>query len=96
MNLPYDHLNFGLDLDLDIEAQEITKANGTERLYKLMVAKRFKHNIWNYYIKRNKWFVTLAIFIFVINFKYGFCKNYYLQWFYVTLSKFLIKRHELN
>ena len=38
MNLPYNQLNFGLDLDFDIEAQEETKANGTERLYKLNVA----------------------------------------------------------
>ena len=35
MNLPYGQHNFGLDLDLDIEAQEETKANGTERQYKL-------------------------------------------------------------
>ena len=41
MNLPYGQINFGLDLDLDIEAQEETKAKGTERLYKLKVAIRF-------------------------------------------------------
>ena len=41
MNLPYSQLNFGLDLDLDIETQEETKANGSERQYKLKVAKRF-------------------------------------------------------
>ena len=30
MNLPDNHLNFGLDLNLDIEALEKTKANGTK------------------------------------------------------------------
>ena len=39
MNVPYGQLNFGLNLDLDIEAQEETKANSIERLYKLKVAK---------------------------------------------------------
>ena len=39
MDLPYSQLNFGLKLDLDIEAQEETKSNGHERLYKLRVAK---------------------------------------------------------
>ena len=39
MNLPYGQLYFGLDIDLDIETQEETKANGFERLYKLKVRK---------------------------------------------------------
>ena len=44
MNLTY------LDLNLNIKAHEETKANGTERLYKLKVAKRFEHRIFEIFI----------------------------------------------
>ena len=50
MNLLYGQLNFGLDFDLDIEAQEETKANGTERLYKLKVAEKFVHIILKIFV----------------------------------------------
>ena len=50
MNLPYGQLNFGLDLDLDIKAQEWSKANGTKILYILKVAKRFEHIIFGIFI----------------------------------------------
>ena len=49
--------------------------------------------MWNVYIKKSKWFFTLAIFIFVINLTNIFCKTHYLQWFKLTLSSFLIKMH---
>ena len=39
MNSYYGQLNFGLDIDLDIKAQEKTKSNGTERLHKFKVKK---------------------------------------------------------
>ena len=84
MNLPYGQLNFGLELDLDIDSQEETKANGIDRRYKLKVAKRFEHNVCNFYIRSSEWFITLAILIFVINLTNVFCKNYYLKWFYLT------------
>ena len=79
MNLSYGLLNFGLDFELDIETQEETKANGSERLYELKVAKRFVHNISNFYFSSNDWFIILAICIFVFNFKNVFCDNYYLK-----------------
>ena len=90
----YGQLNICLNLDLDIEAQEETKANGIARLYKLKVAKRFEHIMFcNFYIRSSEWFITLAILIFVINLKNVFCKNYYLKWFYLTLNRSLIKTH---
>ena len=45
MDQLYGQLNLGLNLDLDIEAQEKTQAHGTDTLYKLMVAKLFEHII---------------------------------------------------
>ena len=39
----YGQLNLGLNLDLDIEAQEETKVPGSDKLYKLKVAKQFEH-----------------------------------------------------
>ena len=37
MDSIYGQLNFGLNLDLDIETQEKTKAHSTDKLYKLKV-----------------------------------------------------------
>ena len=50
MDSLYGQLNFGLDLDLDIEAHEETKAHGTNKLYKLKVAKRFEHIMFAIFI----------------------------------------------
>ena len=50
MNLPFGKLNFGLDLDLDIETQEKTIANDSKWLYKLKFAKRFEHLIFGHFI----------------------------------------------
>ena len=46
MDSHYCQLNFLLYLDLDIESREFTKANGIERLYKIMIGKRFEHIIF--------------------------------------------------
>ena len=41
MNTINGQINFGLDLKINIDAQEETKAHGTDELYKLKVAKNF-------------------------------------------------------
>ena len=46
----YCQLNLGLNLDLDIEAQEETKNPGTDKLYKLKVAERFEHIMFAIFI----------------------------------------------
>ena len=43
MNRLYGQLNLGLNFDLDKEAQNETKDPGTNKLYKIKVAKRFEH-----------------------------------------------------
>ena len=50
MHLPYGQLNLGLDLKLNIEAQEETKANGIERLYQLKVAQNIEHLIFRFFV----------------------------------------------
>ena len=46
MNSLYGQLNLGLDLNLDIEAQNETQAYGPDKLYKLKRAKRFESIIF--------------------------------------------------
>ena len=50
MDSPYGQLYFNLNLDLDIEAQEEIKANGTKILYKLKVTKWFEHKIFKSFL----------------------------------------------
>ena len=67
MNLPYDQLNFALDLDLDIKTQEETKANGTDRLYKPKVAQRIEHIIFGFFILEVTNGFLLWLFIYLIS-----------------------------
>ena len=67
MNLPYCQLNFGLNLDLNIEAQEETKANGIERLYKLKVAKRFEHIMFAIFILEVANGLLLWLFLYLLS-----------------------------
>ena len=46
MDSPYNQLNLGWELDLDIELQQETNAYRHERLYKLKVAQRFENIIF--------------------------------------------------
>ena len=50
MDSTYSQLNFSLNLDLDKNAQKEIKANGTNKLYKLYIAKKFKHIIFGLFI----------------------------------------------
>ena len=50
MDLLYNQLNLRLSVDLDIEAQEETKAHGTDKVYKLKVTKKFEHIMFAIFI----------------------------------------------
>ena len=52
-------LNLGLDLDLDIKTQKETNSHGRQRLYKLKIAKKFKHIIFEIYILQYANFLLL-------------------------------------
>ena len=94
MDSPYGQLNFGLNLDLDIEAKEETKANGTERIYNLKVAKRFEHIIFGIFILEVANGPLLWLFLYLLSISKTFSvKLKFLKWFYLTLSTSLIKRH---
>ena len=67
MDLPYGQLNFSLNLDLDIEAQEETKANGIEKLYKLKMDKRFEHIILGSFILEVANGLLLLLFLYLLS-----------------------------
>ena len=63
----YGQLNLGLNLDLDIEAQEETKDPGTDKLYKLKVAKRFEHIMFAIFILEVANGFLLCLFLYLLS-----------------------------
>ena len=73
MDLLLCQLNFGLNLDLDIEAQKKTIDPGTDKLYKLKVANKFEQ-------------IMFAIFILVVPNGFLVCLFLYLLSILQTFS----------
>ena len=67
MDSIYGQLNFGLNLDLDIETQEKTKAHSTDKLYKLKVDQWFKHIIVEIFIVEVVNGLLLWLFLYLVS-----------------------------
>ena len=63
----YGQLNLGLNVDLDIEAQEETKDPGTDKLYMLKVAKRFEHIMFAIFILKEANGFLLCLFLYLLS-----------------------------
>ena len=101
MNLPYNQLNYGLDLNLNIGAQEEKKANGTKRLYKLKVAKQFEYIIFIIFILESTNCLLLWLFIYLLSISKKFSvkiiiKNNFICSKHIFDNKALIKPKAQN
>ena len=63
----YGQLNLGLNLDLDIEAQEEKKDPGTDKLYKLKVAERYEHIMFVIFILEVANGFLLCLFLYLLS-----------------------------
>ena len=75
MDSLYGQLNFGLDLNLDIEAQKETKSHGTDKLYKLKMAKKFEHIMFAIIILEVVNGVLLWLFLYLYQSQKRFLKK---------------------
>ena len=67
MDSRYGQLNYGVNVDLEIEAEEETKANGTDKLYKLKVAQSIKHIIFRCFILEVTSGLLFRLFLYLLS-----------------------------